>query len=187
MRLLLTISQAAAPRIALSPQKRSQAAIESNIAEAVSHIQGGSREIPEFAIFCITSNEYQSVTQTVRLKNGVLVYAIIVLADDASPVAPEITHDQSVVQYRTSPFLEGEFDFLIDRTFFNLKETFRLKKEAAEHYLELYDMKQDQADLINMGRSLSIEKDPEKLLRLILFLSKKITRCGCRQYLSDRR
>ena len=36
-------------------------------------------------------------------------------------------------------------------------------------------MKQDQEDLANIGKSLSLEKDPNKLLRLISFLGQKIT------------
>jgi len=81
----------------------------------------------------------------------------------------------SIYDFRTTDVTEGEFNFLLRRGFILLREFYDYRIQKDEYLLQLMDTKQDQDDLINIGKSLSVEKDPDKLLRLILFLSKKIT------------
>lgn len=81
----------------------------------------------------------------------------------------------TVYDLRTSDVSATEFSFLLRRGFSLLSEFYEFRTQKDEYLLQLMDTKQDQDDLINIGKSLSVEKDPNKLLRLILFLSKKIT------------
>ena len=69
----------------------------------------------------------------------------------------------------------NEFLFTTSYQFRLLEQRMKDRKSSAKYLARLLDMKQDQEDLIKIGRSLSIEKDMPKLLRQILMLSKKIT------------
>ena len=65
--------------------------------------------------------------------------------------------------------------FVVRKTFAVINDLYLNRSLQEDYFNKLVDTKKDQDDLINMGRALSIEKDPDKLLRLILFLSKRIT------------
>ncbi|MDI9424125.1 MAG: HD domain-containing phosphohydrolase [Spirochaetota bacterium] len=89
------------------------------------------------------------------------------LAD--SPLLANVTHITS------SRLSEQELSFHLKRAFSAMEREKRLADERNNYKNTLLDMKHDQEDLINIGRALSIEKDPDHLFRLILMLSKKIT------------
>ncbi len=80
-----------------------------------------------------------------------------------------------ILEFRTSALSVPECRFAITKAFHQMEEYQQFLASRHESMVQLLDMKQDQEDLINIGKSLSSEKDPDKLLRLILFLSKKIT------------
>jgi len=69
----------------------------------------------------------------------------------------------------------SEFLFTTSYQFRLLEQRMKDRKSSAKYLARLLDMKQDQEDLIKIGRSLSTEKNMPKLLRQILMLSKKIT------------
>ena len=68
-----------------------------------------------------------------------------------------------------------QLDFLARKAFRELESEHEGASRMKDYDIALIDMKQDQDDLISIGRALSIEKDSDRLLRLILMLSKKIT------------
>lgn len=70
---------------------------------------------------------------------------------------------------------EAEFRFTTSYQLSVLEQRLKERQSSAQYLARLLDMKQDQEDLIKIGRSLSLEKDMSKLLRQILMLSKKIT------------
>jgi len=68
-----------------------------------------------------------------------------------------------------------EFLYIAQRSQYNAHQHFEIKS-LTRHYLhELEDTERDFEALINIGKALSIEKNPDKLLSLILHLSKTIT------------
>ncbi len=78
-------------------------------------------------------------------------------------------------EFRSSPLSEKEFLFIVRKAFAVL-QALSVNRSMQERYLaRLIDTKKDQEDLINIGRALSTEKNPENLLRLILNLSKRMT------------
>ncbi len=82
--------------------------------------------------------------------------------------------------YHISDFIDestsaAKIRFIIDKSFSIIEKHFQNEQKKNWYYARLIDAQRDQEDLINIGKSLSGEKDMEKLLRLILYLSKKIT------------
>jgi HD-GYP domain-containing protein (c-di-GMP phosphodiesterase class II) len=94
--------------------------------------------------------------------------------------AGETLDDENVSESLLTAFRSGkmtgtEFEFLVRR---HLAPTRSGKKDARGSEADmatLLDTLSDQEALISIGRSLSLEKDPDKLLRSMLYLSKKIT------------
>ncbi len=100
-----------------------------------------------------------------------LLYTFVVISQrgDSSLRLPSIS------AFRTSRISKPEFNFLMDQAFHGLLENSKSAIREDAETVSVMDSKKDQEALINIGRSLSIEKDPDKLLRTILYLSKKIT------------
>ncbi|MCF7927937.1 MAG: GAF domain-containing protein [Spirochaetales bacterium] len=84
-------------------------------------------------------------------------------------------HTELVYGFRTGRISESEFDFLIEYGFEELEKRFSLAEQQNSWSAGITDNVQDQEALINIGKSLSSEKDPDTLLRSILYMSKQIT------------
>ncbi len=110
-----------------------------------------------------------------RLLSDSVYFRVIITGagmDDSlseSPLLANVTHVAS------SPLAAAELSFHLKRAFSAMERETNLAAERNNYQSILLDMKHDQEDLINIGRALSIEKDPDHLFRLILMLSKKIT------------
>jgi HD-GYP domain-containing protein (c-di-GMP phosphodiesterase class II) len=81
----------------------------------------------------------------------------------------------TILTVRSSRISIDEFRFLVEKAFRTIRDMTFMEQEEEEHKRMLMDTQNDLDELINIGRSLSLEKDTEKLLRTILYLSKKIT------------
>lgn len=68
-----------------------------------------------------------------------------------------------------------EFEFLVNKAQFIAHEHFTFFNLSRQHMHQLEDTQRDFDALINIGKALSIEKNPDRLLKLILHLSKTIT------------
>ncbi|MGB4269301.1 MAG: HD domain-containing phosphohydrolase [Spirochaetota bacterium] len=69
----------------------------------------------------------------------------------------------------------NEFEFIIHKAKFNAQQHIEFKNLSRQHIHQLEDTQRDFDALINIGKALSIEKNPDRLLKLILHLSKTIT------------
>ncbi|RPJ07615.1 MAG: GAF domain-containing protein, partial [Spirochaetaceae bacterium] len=104
-----------------------------------------------------------------------ILYQLVVIATNTSDPMPGKKELQRIISYRSSQVSAREFQFLVknSRTQF---ETHLLQEKVDEEYqFRLMDTNRDQQDLITIGRSLSLEKNPDRLFRKILSLSQKIT------------
>jgi len=81
---------------------------------------------------------------------------------------------KTVLDYRTTVVTEQEFSFLVDKARGVIEETLISIEKEESAKSNLTDTWNDQEALIRIGKSLSLEKDQAKLLRTILYLSKKI-------------
>lgn len=81
----------------------------------------------------------------------------------------------SILDLRSSAISELESRFLIDRAFRDMEQRKLDAGEDTRKQITLIDTYHDLESLIDIGKSLTLEKDSERLLRQILYLSKKIT------------
>ncbi len=88
---------------------------------------------------------------------------------------PDDTHPNSLLSVRTSTVTREEFGFLVTKSFSMISGLVRQMRQQEHRFITLLDIQQDLEALINIGKALSLEKDSERLLRSILYLSKKIT------------
>lgn len=105
---------------------------------------------------------------------GSLSYGLIVYCPDDDALGLIGEHPR-VLDMRTRRMTSPETVFLVKKSFRFLAKEARHQEEQVQHDLRLLDTKNDQEALISIGKSLTVEKDPNKLLRSILFMSKKIT------------
>ena len=126
-------------------------------------------------LYFLSLKEYSKLlTYFEGLKRSDITFTAVVFAVSRTPVtlpepAPEL------LTLRTGPISAEEYRFFLRQGFETIRRQRRSRQEEAEHMIRLMDAWNDQESLIHIGRSLSIEKDPDKLLRTILYFSKKIT------------
>jgi len=80
-----------------------------------------------------------------------------------------------IVSLSDSSMSQIEMQFLQKKQSNDMWQQWQDDRELARLASEVEDTKHDQEALISIGKSLSFEKDPDRLLRSILYLSKKIT------------
>lgn len=102
-------------------------------------------------------------------------HSYILISDDDNQEKSDFLDSFDIFQIFEKNLSQREFVFSINNAFKILNNQLQAKMLGSDMLAQLLDMQQDQEDLINIGRSLSIEKNQDKLLRLILKLSKKIT------------
>ncbi|OHD66325.1 MAG: hypothetical protein A2176_07510 [Spirochaetes bacterium RBG_13_51_14] len=102
-------------------------------------------------------------------------YQFIVFGSDDEVKGLGFENLLEISEFRRQPISESEFSFIVRKTFAGVNELYINRSLQEGYFSKLIDTKKDQEDLINIGRALSTEKDSDKLLRLILYLSKRIT------------
>jgi HD-GYP domain-containing protein (c-di-GMP phosphodiesterase class II) len=89
--------------------------------------------------------------------------------------APDLLNHPAVIYYSSGLLTPDEYSFACSRAFSCMNREHIFLGDEKKRAGEYADALHDQEDLIQIGRLLSIEKDPDRLLRTILYLSKKIT------------
>jgi HD-GYP domain-containing protein (c-di-GMP phosphodiesterase class II) len=148
----------------------------SEIAGSVSRLSAGSGDGPLLLVLFLLVDEIPLVSDYLYgTAYDTLIFQLVVLGSDGDLAAFDPVRLQSIAEFRTGRIDSGHFTFILKKTLSVLKEFSRAVTLRNEHLARLIDIRRDQEDLINIGKALSSEKDPDNLLRLILFLSKKIT------------
>ncbi|MCL2154474.1 MAG: GAF domain-containing protein [Leptospirales bacterium] len=146
-----------------------------NIENTVDTILHGSEGNVLLAIFIIPFQMYGKIYEYLNsIGHNKIFYQIIIVSDD--DIDP---NDFGNLHYISDILSKGvsekRLKFVIHKSQSIINELFKNEQEKITNLHKLKDAQRDQEDLIFIGRSLSSEKDMEKLLRLILYLSKKIT------------
>ncbi|MDA3901797.1 MAG: HD domain-containing protein [Spirochaetes bacterium] len=147
-----------------------------DIVENITHaIPTESEETPVIATIFVHESEYASVRDTISIfKQWNFLYGFSVFIEDSSVNNP-LVQKEDIFYIWTEKLKPIEFRFAVLNTFAALQRLFNREMSSNEYLARLMDMKQDQDNLIKIGRNLSIEKNSDKLLRLILKMSKTIT------------
>ena len=127
-------------------------------------------------IFFITPREFAETRSYLQSADSPDLYYTICLLGAKGDSLELNQNDLRRLQHFSTTGLSGtEFMFHAHKAASTLEERHAGAREKRENHELLMDMRNDQEDLISIGRSLSIEKDPDRLFRMILMLSKKIT------------
>lgn len=132
-------------------------------------------EEEQFCVVALSSATWRQIRHSVlALSHDNCHHSFLVLEDNEEEPL-DYSDLSDVIDYRDGSISGREFSFLVKKALSDMNVRQDMEMMQEEYLAKLLDTRQDQEDLINIGRSLSLEKDQDKLLRLILFLSKKIT------------
>ncbi|HOW82076.1 MAG TPA: HD domain-containing phosphohydrolase [Spirochaetota bacterium] len=139
-------------------------------------LPAGADSGPHFVVAFTHADEFSLVRNCLSSpRETPLIYQFVLIgtASDLSGFSSDGL--QNISEFRTGRIERADFRFIVAKTMSVLREYFKAVTIRNEHLAMLMDVRRDQESLINIGKALSSEKDPDSLLWLILFLSKKIT------------
>lgn len=149
--------------------------ITDNSEKTIDYILNEYDEVILFAVIIIPLEKYQSLERHLNLIDySRIFYQLVIVGDedDIGAVSERLYH---INDYITKDISDRKLNFIIKKSFSIIEKYFQTEQKKSWYYNKLIDAQRDQSDLIDIGRALSAEKDMDKLLRLILYLSKKIT------------
>ncbi len=162
----------------LAPESRENELVlpTDNIITSITTLISQNPGEPLFSLIFVHTRDFDNVYYFLkRFTYNDILYRVVIIDPEARQNFFSEEKMDVIIDFRSSVIKPVELDFIIDKGFHILEEFYGHMHQKDEYLMQLLDTKQDQEDLINIGKSLSIEKDPDKLLRLILLLSKKIT------------
>jgi len=131
---------------------------------------------PLFLVLFATPEEFNDISRFLSvLTHRDLLYQFVVFGSETDTAIIDTEYLYNISEFRNGKLSSGEFEFVVRKATAVMDSLYAEKIQKDEYRMRLEDTRDDQEDLINIGKALSIEKDPERLLRLILFLSKRIT------------
>ena len=170
------VLQSVADYITIPESQLDRVIITSEVPEEISRLMAEKQSDPLRVVLFIHYYDYEGVYNFLQSFNFTdIVYKIIVIDPDNIYSFSNIEKLKNISDIRTSMLTEKDFTFIVYRSFEQIDEFYRYKTEIENYNMQLIDTVQDQEDLIDIGKSLSLEKDMDKLLRSILTLSKRIT------------
>jgi HD-GYP domain-containing protein (c-di-GMP phosphodiesterase class II) len=176
MRRILVISESVREKFPVADDNEFPVVYTDNTPEQLVREMDATDPKPLFSIIAIPFHEYETIDRQLNIITYSDIYYQLVIFGDDRDMENEILHRlYHVSEFRNSPMSEKEVSFVIRKSFAVLDEYYENETMKMRFMTRLMDTHQDQEDLIDIGKALSIEKDFDKLLRLILFQSKKIT------------
>jgi HD-GYP domain-containing protein (c-di-GMP phosphodiesterase class II) len=178
MNKYIIISKRVKSYITLPDNKTQNIITTNNINSAIKNLIKSSR--PNNAVYLaifIHINELKNITEIFKgeYNYAELIYKIIVAGEQRDLRSIQKDSLQHISDIKISHISADEFDLLVRKAFLHIEGFDKYKMQINNIINTLQDMKQDQEDLINIGKSLSTIKDADELLKNILMISKKIT------------
>lgn len=150
--------------------------ISGEYSDMIEKLAVSAEKLPLLSLLFVHIDEYSAVAEKLRSlkKDPFFLYSFVIF--NPNEKIPEGLSDlQFISELRSKPLFGSEYRFVVEKSFAVLNALLQTLLKQKESAAVLEDTMQDQHDLINIGRALSIEKNPDKLLSLILYQSKKIT------------
>lgn len=173
---IILISQSIENNIAYNNESEYKFIISNDILSNIEKLIHENKHPHNFFVIICTTDEY------LKMKNHLsnyhyhdMIYHVILKLDKLEKIPKNLIKDKHIGHIWSEKLSKIEFVFSIETLFHRMQNEYRIHCKNSEFRARLLDMKQDQEDLINIGRSLTSIKDTNKLLREILYLSKKIT------------
>ena len=147
-----------------------------NPVEVIDSFMLESGDMILFTVLVIPMKMYKEVYKHLNFVDySRIFYQMLLIGDDKELIDQDLDRLYHICDFLPSKVSDTKMRFIIDKSFSIIEKYFQNEQKKIWYYNRLVDAQLDQEDLINIGKSLSGEKDMEKLLRLILYLSKKIT------------
>jgi HD-GYP domain-containing protein (c-di-GMP phosphodiesterase class II) len=173
---VVIISEAAYRQVSLLSGLQYATHISEAVPESMKKSIGESARLPLKAVIYICADEFDELVRELEsLEQKKIVFKIVLVGNDNDYRRFNSARTVLIADLVTGDTSKDRLEFITGRTFTEINEKLNFMNLNRKTLARLADTKQDQDDLINIGKSLSSEKDPDKLLRLILDLSKKIT------------
>ena len=170
------ISQSVGDFISIPEHHSFEIEISERVLEKAADFIARESSPPLLLLIFADKNEFEQLYRFFRTYHYTeAVFRCILINPDKEELSVDEDRVGFILDYRVSSIPENEALFIINKAFHQMDSFFRSSLTRDEYMAQLTDTKQDQEYLINIGKALSLEKDSNKLLRLILFLSKKIT------------
>ncbi len=161
------------------PEKKTQDII---LANGINHtikrlIKSSAHNNVVYLVIFMHINELDDMSEIFagRYDYAELMYRIIIAGEEKDLSSVRNDKIQHISDIKISHVSADEFSLLVKKAFLHIEGFARYKMQINGIISTLQDMKQDQEDLINIGKSLSTIKDADELLKNILMISKKIT------------
>ncbi len=176
MKRLIIVSDLIRDLVEIPEHTSVPVAISPDLTETLADNLTDDEDDPLFTVIFLQKSEYDKLNDYLNLVTySTIYYQLVIFGDTSDLEKGNLTRFYHISDFRTSGINRFEFSFIVDKSFSVLDEFYGNEKVKKRYMSRLQDAQQDQSDLIDIGKSLSLEKDPDKLLRLILFLSKRIT------------
>jgi HD-GYP domain-containing protein (c-di-GMP phosphodiesterase class II) len=173
---VVIISEAAYRQVSLLSGLQYATHISEAVPESMKKSIEESARLPLKAVIYICADEFDELVRELEsLEQKKIVFKIVLVGNDNDYRRFNSARTVLIADLVTGDTSKDRLEFVTGRTFTEINEKLNFMNLNRKTLARLADTKQDQDDLINIGKSLSSEKDPDKLLRLILDLSKKIT------------
>ncbi len=162
--------------IAVPDEHADSVVVSDRIIDEITKILASKKGGTLFAVIFIDIDDYEQAYALLKsFKPNDLAYRIVAMDPENRHTLSNMNRLKYIHELRTTPIMDREFIFLVRKSFDAMVDEIAAAAERQSYQIRLLDAKHDQEDLISIGKSLSLEKDPDKLLRSILFLSKRIT------------
>ena len=162
--------------IAVPDEHADSVVVSDRIIDEITKILASKKGGTLFAVLFIDIDDYEQAYALLKsFKPSDLAYRIVAMDPENRHTLSNMGRLKYIHELRTTPIMDREFIFLVRKSFDAMVDEIAAAAERQSYQIRLMDAKHDQEDLISIGKSLSLEKDPDKLLRSILFLSKRIT------------
>jgi HD-GYP domain-containing protein (c-di-GMP phosphodiesterase class II) len=146
------------------------------IEKTIDSILFESEQIVLLTVLIIPLNQYRNLYKHLNLIDYSRVfYQMLIIGPEDELDDHDLDRLYHICDYLPESASVKKFTFNIHKSLSILEKHFQNEQKKNWYYNKLTDAQRDQEDLISIGKSLSGEKNMEQLLRLILYLSKKIT------------
>ena len=175
MNKYIIVSKKAADYIDLPEDNHKNVILSEDIISEITKLVNSYKQI--FAVLFIHIHELDAIDMLLieRYNYTEISYRIAVFGSEDQLDRIDSEKLQRISDIRISEISFSEFNLLVNKAFLQIEGFYKYKMQNNEDFTRLINMKQDQEDLINIGKSLSTEKDSDELLKMILIISKKIT------------
>ncbi len=147
-----------------------------NITEKIDSLLHDYDNYSLLTLIIIPFSQYNEINKFLNLAdNSRIFYQIILTGSETDLLNQKIMHLYYIVDFITEKTSEYKIKFIITKAFSIIEAHYEDDQKRQWYHNHLIDAQTDQNDLINIGKALSAEKNQDQLLRLILYLSKKMT------------